>query len=725
MFVVSNVYSNSMGDDNTLQIEDCKEMTLSLARSSLHSLSVVRGDLTTVPKLCQELVTLDLSYNSITRVDPAPCRLLTSLNLSHNKLRSTRGLASLPHLLTLDLSNNCITSLQGIGNLSILQSLNLSQNQLAQCPVLDNHILLSTLCLAGNGFTDVASLEMAWLPSLEQLDISSNGLTTLPPLYKICPFLTSLNISYNMLDTLIEALQFLLLDVLQCEGNSDCMKGAEFLEYDIDSIDTNEKSELCLFGKLCVAQRTSRKDLANHLSEYSCVERNRAQLIASLKHRAQLVTYGLQHQTEKMLDELTRCDLPTKQDTPPPPPVVVPTVKSEHSQHSEESEVKLEQKCGVTATKDNTEDQILWIQCLARGYLARQALQHELKRRRDEFITMFRASVVIQARWRGFWCRKIMGPFCPWVSRRMRKKEAQYKAAVLIQSRFRGYILRKKLSCLMEQTQYELDDIDFAEKIPDFGEFDFDEEAVEKGWDLPPTPQLPANNTPIPNTPHSVYSVQSALLSSPVPLLPLRRVSATGGSEISLLSLPPSRVNSKPPSARSNSSDYSARTTERSSQRANAKQHDLQEEWGMSQHTADLLLRRSRRFGDKMTDVRKKEIVRKKIAAMRKPLQRTPPPPTSNNSLVDLVEVDEGIHYEWTMNPVQHAKRLVNSQQRAENAGRKAPSQLASGHRKAEALHVQMYKNPSFSSPSSEGGCNVKLPPLLRLNKKGHDYRLQ
>ena len=46
---------------------------------------------------------------------------------------------------------------------------------------------------------------------------------------------------------------------------------SEFLEYDIDSIDTNEKSELCLFGKLCVAQRTSRKDLANHLSEYSCV----------------------------------------------------------------------------------------------------------------------------------------------------------------------------------------------------------------------------------------------------------------------------------------------------------------------------------------------------------------------------------------------------------------------------------------------------------------------
>ena len=39
-------------------------------------------------------------------------------------------------------------------------------------------------------------------------------------------------------------------------------------------------------------------------------------------------------------------------------------------------------------------------------------------------------------------------------------------------------------------------------------------------------------------------------------------------------------------------SDYSARTTVRSSQRANAKQHDLQEEWGMSQHTADLLLRR-------------------------------------------------------------------------------------------------------------------------------------
>lgn len=62
-----------------------------------------------------------------------------------------------------------VESVVPTGNLSILQSLNLSQNQLAQCPVLDNHILLSTLCLAGNGFTDVASLEMAWLPSLEQL----------------------------------------------------------------------------------------------------------------------------------------------------------------------------------------------------------------------------------------------------------------------------------------------------------------------------------------------------------------------------------------------------------------------------------------------------------------------------------------------------------------------------------------------------------------------------
>jgi len=580
----------------------------------------------------------------------------------------------------------------------------------------------------------VESLGFSWLPSLELLDLSSNGLTTLPALYKICPFLTSLNISHNMLDRLTEALEFLLLDSLEWEGNSDCVKGLEFLENG-----TKQRSELCMFGQLCLAQRTSRKDLNSNLSEYSPVECNRVQLSCSLKHRTQLVTYNLQQYsamglTEDMLGEFTQCVVPDKQETPPP--VIVPSAEPErstdrhHTTPTDRSElkavndhihaVKLDKKPllpAVTNTRSRSEDHILSLQCLVRGYLARQALQREVQGRREAFVSMFRASVVIQARWRGYCTRRMLWPWAVWLHRRVKRKEEQHNAAVCIQSVYKGYMLRKKLSCLMEQTQYELDDIDFAEEVPDFAEFDFDEAALDKGWDLPPTPQLPVNNTPIPNTPHSnLHSVQSkaTVLSSPVPLLPLRRSSnMSNGSEISLLSLPPSRVTSKPPSARSNPSEYSARTTARSSQRASAKQQHIQEEWGMSGHTADLLLRRSRRFGDKMTEARKKEIIRKKIAAMRAPLQRTPPPPSSSNSLVDLIEVDEDVQYEWTMNPVQHAKRLVKSQQRAENAQRKAPT----GTKRSEAIHVQMYRNPKFSSPGSEG--NVKLPPLLRVKKKG------
>merc|ERR1711936_324064 len=116
------------------------------------------------------------------------------LELNSNRLSSLpKGLTDLPNLIHLSMGNNLLVQVS-LPPLPSLQQLDLSSNQMVDIPSSLPLPSLAWLNLASNRLKTVPSLP---LPSLLSLSLSGNPITSLPPnSLSSSPSLASLNISH-------------------------------------------------------------------------------------------------------------------------------------------------------------------------------------------------------------------------------------------------------------------------------------------------------------------------------------------------------------------------------------------------------------------------------------------------------------------------------------------------------------------------------------------------
>ncbi|KAI9832868.1 MAG: hypothetical protein M1838_005603, partial [Thelocarpon superellum] len=140
---------------------------------------------------------IDLQRNTLIAI---PCSLsvlaptLVSINLSHNRLGSTRFITEplhLPHLQTLNLSSNALTSLSPLqDHLSapLLSTLDVSCNKLTALPAPlrspDSLPALASLIASDNA---LAALEVETVKGLREIDVQNNDIGKLEPRLGLLP----------------------------------------------------------------------------------------------------------------------------------------------------------------------------------------------------------------------------------------------------------------------------------------------------------------------------------------------------------------------------------------------------------------------------------------------------------------------------------------------------------------------------------------------------------
>lgn len=139
---------------------------------------------------------------------------LNNLQLSgFNRLPHLSRLGGLSSLLQLSLTENQLESLpEKVGSLQRLRLLDVSRNSLTSLPAALFHLsALQTLILAHNSLTDSSfptnlQTKEPVLPSLHQLDVASNQLTSLPAFLSHTPHLAELRAAHNSLGSLDSSL---------------------------------------------------------------------------------------------------------------------------------------------------------------------------------------------------------------------------------------------------------------------------------------------------------------------------------------------------------------------------------------------------------------------------------------------------------------------------------------------------------------------------------------
>ncbi len=173
------------------------------------------------------LTDLSVATNKISALPDHPLTLcnLQKLNLFHNRVASIpqRSLSQLRHLTDLDIGRNILTKISGevFDGCVALTRLVLSHNRLKTPPNNMRLPLLKALWLNGNSMSSLQDWTGTWLPSLQELRLGDNCLTSLgnrllsPRLYSSgyvdggcldfgglngMPLLQILNVSFNTLE---------------------------------------------------------------------------------------------------------------------------------------------------------------------------------------------------------------------------------------------------------------------------------------------------------------------------------------------------------------------------------------------------------------------------------------------------------------------------------------------------------------------------------------------
>jgi serine/threonine protein kinase len=133
------------------------------------------------------------------------------LNLSGNPIPDYKPLDGLDNLMILSLDHCGLDQLPDI-SLPSVRDLSLSGNNLVSLEGIQKYPLILRLDLGGNNLKDTSAL--AYLEELEELNLSSNGLTGIPP--GIPPFVRVLKLNDNKItsiDNLSNLLNLLIIDL--------------------------------------------------------------------------------------------------------------------------------------------------------------------------------------------------------------------------------------------------------------------------------------------------------------------------------------------------------------------------------------------------------------------------------------------------------------------------------------------------------------------------------
>ncbi|XP_060621846.2 nischarin isoform X2 [Anolis sagrei] len=139
---------------------------------------------TAIIPIWRTLTTLDMSHNSIARIDDSVKLMpkIEFLDLSHNDVPLVENLQHLYNLIHLDLSYNKLATLEGIHTkIGNIKTLNLAGNHLERLCGLNKLYSLVNLDLSNNKIDQIDEIRnVGGLPCLEKVVLSNNPLSIIP-----------------------------------------------------------------------------------------------------------------------------------------------------------------------------------------------------------------------------------------------------------------------------------------------------------------------------------------------------------------------------------------------------------------------------------------------------------------------------------------------------------------------------------------------------------------
>ena len=165
---------------------------------------------------CQALTSLDLSYNSIAKIENLfYLTHLHSLNLSHNRITVVENLEGLVNLRQLNLSDNTINSIFVRSPLPKLVVLDLSGNKFRRPMGLNAFPCLSTLKIDRNKLNTLSGLQKQL--NLRRIIASNNEIADFQPFY--LPLLSHVDVSMNRIASFAGFVRFQSLVRIDISGN--------------------------------------------------------------------------------------------------------------------------------------------------------------------------------------------------------------------------------------------------------------------------------------------------------------------------------------------------------------------------------------------------------------------------------------------------------------------------------------------------------------------------
>lgn len=199
----------------------------------------------------QRLEVLDVSRNNI---DTIPdefqyLRNLRELNISKNRIGAIPScMSSLQKLEVLDASKNSIKTVDPcVGLLSNLHTLRLDNNSISQLPPLIKMQQLRVLTLGVNEISELPDVFDALSDCLEELDLESNHIGSIPPSVYNLTSLQRLRLQHNAISQIDPAIGHLIsLDSLNLDNNLLDGIPSEIMQTPLKSLSFNNNGEIQL-----------------------------------------------------------------------------------------------------------------------------------------------------------------------------------------------------------------------------------------------------------------------------------------------------------------------------------------------------------------------------------------------------------------------------------------------------------------------------------------------
>ncbi|KAI0994807.1 hypothetical protein K3495_g13375 [Podosphaera aphanis] len=197
---------------SALRLERFKKVTRLCLRQN--SITEIEG----LSCLASTLTDLDLYDNLITQIQNLEeLQLLSSLDLSFNKIRHIKHISQLTSLTDLYFVQNKIGTINNLSGLSKLRNLELAANRIRKIQGLETLTGLEELWLGKNKITEISGLDT--LHNLKILSIQSNRITNISGLTRLIG-LEELYISHNALKDLSGLEGCTSLRILEISNNS-------------------------------------------------------------------------------------------------------------------------------------------------------------------------------------------------------------------------------------------------------------------------------------------------------------------------------------------------------------------------------------------------------------------------------------------------------------------------------------------------------------------------